>query len=114
MGIRYEDVDGDIRRIYLSGRLDTVGSEQVAPEFSQLVNAAKGGVIVELSKVTFLSSMGIRALIAGAKARQAKGRQMVLQVAENDVVERTLAATGIDELIPVFEDPDEAEQALRS
>lgn len=114
MGIRYEDVDSGIRRIYLSGRLDTVGSEEIAPEFAKLVDAAKGGVIVELSKVTFLSSMGIRALIAGAKSCRAKSGQMVLQVAENDVVERTLAATGVDELIPIFEDADEAEAALRS
>jgi anti-anti-sigma regulatory factor len=37
---------------------------------------------------------------------------MVLNVAGNDVVARTLEATGIDELIPTFEDEDEAERAL--
>ena len=48
--------------------------------------------------------MGIRVLITGAKAQQAKGGRMVLHVAGNDVVDRTLEATGIDELIPMFED----------
>jgi len=37
---------------------------------------------------------------------------MVLHVAGNDVVSRTLEATGIDDLIPVFEDDDDAERAL--
>ena len=56
--------------------------------------------------------MGIRALIASAKAQQAKGGRMVLHVAGNEVVASTLEATGIDELIPTFEDADDAERAL--
>jgi anti-anti-sigma factor len=112
MAIQYEDVNDDIRRIFLRGRLDTAGSEQIAAEFAALAESAKRGVVVNLSDVTFLSSMGIRALIASAKAQQAKGGRMVLNVAGNDVVARTLEATGIDELIPTFEDEDEAERAL--
>ena len=114
MAIRYEDVNEGVRRIFLSGRLDTAGSEQIAPEFAALTESAGRGVVVHLSDVKFLSSMGIRALIAGAKAQQAKGGRMVLHVAGNEVVARTLEATGIDELIPMFEDEDEAERALRS
>ena len=113
MAIQYEDVNDDIRRIFLRGRLDTAGSEQIATEFAALAESAKRGVVVNLSDVTFLSSMGIRALIASAKAQQAKGGRMVLHVGGNDVVARTLEATGIDELIPTFEDEDEAERALR-
>jgi anti-anti-sigma factor len=112
MAIRYEDVNQDIRRIFLSGRLDTAGSEQIATMFAALAASAKRRVVVYLSDVTFLSSMGIRALIANAKAQQARGGRMVLHVAGNEVVSRTLEATGIDELIPTFEDEDEAERAL--
>ena len=112
MAIRYEDVNEGVRRIFLSGRLDTAGSEQIASEFDALAGSAKRGVVVDLSDVTFLSSMGIRVLITGAKAQQAKGGRMVLNIVGNEVVDRTLEATGIDELIPVFEDPDDAERAL--
>jgi anti-sigma B factor antagonist len=112
MAIRYEDMDQGFRRIFLSGRLDTAGSEQIATQFAALAASAKRGVVVYLSDVTFLSSMGIRALIANAKAQQARGGRMVLHVAENEVVARTLEATGIDELIPTFEDEADAERAL--
>lgn len=112
MAIRYEDVNENVRRIYLSGRLDTAGSEQIAPQFTALAASAKRGVVVFLSDVTFLSSMGIRLLIASAKAQQARGGRMVLHIAGNDVVGRTLEATGIDELIPTFDDADDAEKAL--
>jgi len=112
MAIRYEDVNENFRRIFLTGRLDTAGSEQIATEFTELAASAKRGVVVDLSDVTFLSSMGIRALISAAKAQQARGGRMVLNVAGNDVVGRTLEATGIDELIPTFGDAADAERAL--
>lgn len=112
MAIRHDDGNDGIRRIYLSGRLDTVGSEEIASEFAALSESAKHGVLVNLSEVTFLSSMGIRAIIAGAKALQAKGGRMVLHASGNDVVLRTIEVTGVDELIPMFEDEDDAERAL--
>ena len=112
MAIRYEDANEGVRHIFLSGRLDTAGSEEIADELASLSASANRGVIVDLSQVTFLSSMGIRALIAGAKAQQAQGGRMVLHVAGNDVVSRTLEATGIDDLIPMFDDDDDAERAL--
>lgn len=111
MGIRYEDVRDGVRCIHLWGRLDTVGSEEISGELASLAETAKRGVVVYLSEVTFLSSMGIRALITAAKALQARGGRMVLVVDGSDVVVRTLEATGVDELIPVFDDEEEAERA---
>ena len=112
MAIRFEDVNENLRCIFLSGRLDTAGSEEIASEFAQLAESAKGGVVVYLSAVKFLSSMGIRVLVTGAKAVQARGGRMALHVAENEVVIRTLEATGINELIPTFQDAQDAEKAL--
>ena len=36
MPIRYEDLSNEVRRISLSGRLDTVGSEEIADELASL------------------------------------------------------------------------------
>ena len=112
MAIQFEDVNEGLRRIVLSGRLDTAGSEQIASQFAELTESAKGGVVVYLSEVRFLSSMAIGVLVKGAKAVHANGGHMVLHVAENEVIIRTLEATGIDELIPTFHDSLDAEKAL--
>lgn len=112
MAINFEDVNEGLRRIVLSGRLDTVGSEQIAPKFAELTESAKGGVVVSLSAVKFLSSMAMRVLVMGAKAVQAKGGRMVLHVGDNEVIVRTLEATGINELIPTFQDAQDAEKTL--
>ena len=112
MAINFEDVNEGLRRIVLSGRLDTAGSEQIAPKFAELTESAKGGVVVSLSAVKFLSSMAIGVLVKGAKAVRAKGGRMVLHVGDNEVIIRTLEATGINELIPTFQDALDAEKAL--
>ena len=104
VSIRYEDENGDLRRIFLSGRLDTAGSEEISSQLAEVAASAKRRVLVDLSNITFLSSMGIRALIASAKEQQARGGQVVLNVGGNDLVGRTLEATGVDQLIPVFDD----------
>jgi anti-anti-sigma factor len=111
MGIRFEDVNGDFRRIVLSGRLDTAGSEEVARQFGELTLSPMA-VVVHLSEVKFLSSMAIGMLLKGAKAVQRMGGRLALHVGENEVVIRTLEATGINELIPTFKDVQDAEKAV--
>ena len=111
MAIRFEDKNEDFRRIVLSGRLDTAGSEEIAQQFAELTQSSKG-VVVYLSEVRFLSSMAISMLVKGAKAVQAMGGHLALHVAENEVIIRTLEATGIDDLIPTFEDAQHAEKAV--
>jgi anti-anti-sigma factor len=101
MAIRFEDVNEDLRRIVLSGRLDTAGSEEIAQQFAELTQSSKG-VVVYLSEVRFLSSMAISIIVKGAKAVEAMGGRLALHVAENEVIIRTLEATGIDDLIPTF------------
>jgi len=111
MAIRFEDQNEDLRRIVLSGRLDTAGSDEIARQFAELTQSAKG-VVVYLSEVRFLSSMAIGVLIKGAKSVQAMGGRLALHVAENEVIIRTLESTGIDGLIPTFRDALDAERAV--
>lgn len=111
MAITYEDVGESFRRIALSGRLDGRGTEEIAAKFAALVTAASHRVVVDLTETSFLASIGIRALVSGAKALQQSGGRMVLFVGGNPAVTKTLEATGIDALIPMYADGAEAEKA---
>ena len=111
MPITHVDVDESFRRITLSGRLDGPGTEEVAAKLAALATAAKRRVVVDLTGVSFLASIGIRAVLSTAKAAQQSGGRMVLYVGGNPAVTRTLEATGIDELIPMFADAAEADKA---
>ena len=50
-------------------------------------------------------------MLSNAKALQQNGGRMVLFVGGNPAVTKTLEATGIDTLIPMFADAAEAEKA---
>lgn len=111
MSISHNDVGDNLRRIVITGRLDIPGTEGVAAKLVELTAAPKKGVVVDLSSVKFLASIGIRALITSAKAVQKRGGKMVLVVNDSSTVKMSLEATGVDELIPVFENAADAERA---
>jgi anti-sigma B factor antagonist len=111
MSISHNDVGENLRRIVISGRLDMEGTDSVASQLAELTAAPKKGVVVDLSSVKFLASIGIRALIIGAKAVQKRGGKMVLVVDESSTVVMSLRATGVDQLIPVFNNFSDAERA---
>lgn len=111
MSIRYDDVGEDLRRIVISGRLDMPGTDSVASQLAELAAAPKKGVVVDLSAVRLLASIGIGALISSAKAVQKRGGRMVLVVDAGSTVMMSLEATGVDQLIPVFESIADADKA---
>jgi anti-sigma B factor antagonist len=111
MSISHSDVGQDLRTIVITGRFDLSGSDSVAPQLAELAAAPRKGVVVDLSSLKFLASIGIRALIGSAKAVQQRGGKMVLVVGGNSSVRMSLEATGVSELIPVFEIVSDAERA---
>jgi anti-anti-sigma factor len=111
MSISHTDVGDNIRNIVILGRLDIAGTESVAGELEKLAAAPKKGVVVDVSSLKFLASIGIRALLKNAKAVRARGGRMVLVVGTNSPVVMSLEATGLNNLIPMFESSAEAEQA---
>jgi anti-sigma B factor antagonist len=110
MTISHQDIGDNLRRIAITGRLDVAGTDSVATKLAELAGPKKG-VIVDLTSVQFLASIGIRALISTAKAVQGRGGKMVLVVAGGSSVVMSLEATGVNELIPVFRNAADAERA---
>jgi anti-anti-sigma factor len=110
MSISYSD-EGDLRTIVVSGRLDVDGTDSVASKLVELTGESKKGVVVDLSSLKFLASIGIRALISAAKAVKARGGKLVLVVDSTSSVMMSIKATGVDQLVPVFDDSDDAERA---
>ena len=109
--ISHEDVGADLRRIVIAGRLDTPGTNEVASQLAELASAPKKGVVVNLCAVEFLTSIGIGHLIMNARAVKNRGGRLVLVVGESPTVMMSLKTTGIDQLIPVFQNAADADRA---
>jgi len=111
MRIESAPIDESTIRIELDGRMDVPGSLAIDPKFTALTATRAARVIVDLSRVTFLASLGIRTLVSNAKALKLRGGRMVL-LGPDPVVRKVLALAGIDQVIPVCDDLAAARAAV--
>ena len=96
--------------VALVGRLDTPGVDRVESRFNAALFNPRRHALVDLSAVEFLSSMGVRMLLAASKVLSRSGARMVL-VAPRPLVEGALRHSAIDELLPVCADLASAREA---
>ena len=100
-----------ISHVCLNGRLDATGTATIEHAFSAMTCNAPGKIIVDLSRVSFLSSIGIRLLLAAAKAQAANGGALVL-AAPQPLVRKVLEVAGIDLLVALVDNLHAAQARL--
>lgn len=113
MELTTEQLPNGIDKIALTGRLDTAGAQEIDLPFMRLTATRPALVVVDLSRVSFLASMGIRTLLSSAKALGRRGGRMVL-AGPQPLVAEVIRAMAIDELIPVYADVASACSGLTS
>ena len=111
MTISTESIDQDITRVNLDGRLDIQGAAVIDLRMNVLAGSGKS-LLLDLSKVSFLGSMGLRSIVVPAQALKRRGGKMAL-FDPAPLVQEVLKASNIDEIIPIFYDLDAAVAALR-
>ncbi len=110
MEMTTEKLDNGIILVSMAGRLDIAGAQQIDLQFSAIAGSQRK-MIVDLEKVEFVASIGIRTLIVGAKSSKQKGGRMVL-LHPAPAVEKVLVETGTDSIIPIVHDMDGAIAAV--
>ena len=97
-------------RVVLTGRLDMAGSAKIDLPF----NAAAGShrhILVVMSAVTFVASIGIRTLLLAAKMVQRRGGTLLLLSPRTEVA-HVLETMGVTDLLPIVHDETEAMAAF--
>ena len=113
MELTVERLDSGIKKVTLRGRMDIDGTNRIALPFSTQTSVEKANVVVDLSQVEFMASVGIGILVQSYKALKLRGGNMVLLNPQN-VVELILEKTSIHTFIPIYHDLKEAcEQLLQ-
>jgi anti-anti-sigma factor len=101
---------GATARVALTGRLDIVGAEVIALPLATLAGS-KQGLILDMSGVSFVASIGLRHLVQTAKALSRRGGRLVLLNPTEMVVE-VLTTSGLTDLLPIVRSDAEAAAAL--
>jgi anti-sigma B factor antagonist len=111
MELQYSELDNNIRLIKLQGKLDIIGTGQIEAPFAGYCGGENARVVVDLSAVEFLASIGIRLLTLTAKSVASRGGKMVL-LNPNPDVHHVLDVTGITAIVPVYSNFESAEVIL--
>jgi anti-sigma B factor antagonist len=113
MELTTEQLPNGVERIALAGRMDTTGAQEIDLRFTGLTTTRSALIVVDLSQVSFLASMGIRTLLSAARALMRRGGRMVLACPQ-PLVQEVLKVADIDTLIPVYADVPSACDGLTS
>jgi anti-anti-sigma factor len=111
MNISTEELDGGIVKVVLDGRLDIQGAAVIDLKMNIIAGSSRL-VLLDLQKVEFLGSMGLRSIVVPAQAVRRRGGKFVI-FAPVPMVEEVLKASSIETLIPIHHDLGSALAALQ-
>jgi anti-anti-sigma factor len=103
MELEIKNPSEQITHLALRGRLDAAGVGEVDLKFTSHTVPRAKPLLLDMSEVTFLASLGLRMLLTVAKALDRRGAKMVL-LSPQPAVREVLKVSGFDQLIPVHND----------
>jgi stage II sporulation protein AA (anti-sigma F factor antagonist) len=107
MQISISDVNSSTKRVTLTGKLDIAGAQVIELPLAT-VAGARGNVMVDMTGVDFIASIGIRHLVMAAKAITRGAGKMVL-LDPTPLVTEVLVIAGLEQILPIVRSEAEAQ-----
>jgi anti-sigma B factor antagonist len=110
MSISVLELDGNVTKVVLAGRIDIAGAREIEMPMA-VIAGSRRAVVVDLSAVEFMASLGLRGIVVSARSIISKRGKIVLLMPQPQV-EEVITTTGIDQLIPIYHDETDAITAV--
>ena len=111
MEMTVNELKNGITLIALQGTLDIMGVNQVETKFAGYCSGENARILVDMSGVDYMASIGIRLLVTNAKSLRTRNGKMALLSPTTDVF-NVLEMTDIPAIIPVYSNFESAEAVL--
>jgi anti-sigma B factor antagonist len=102
LDVRSEDRDGLVH-VALRGELDLSSTPKLEDELERVEADAPQTIVLDLSKLVFLDSTGLRALVTADERGREAGRRVVI-VRGPDPVQRVFSITRLEERLEMVDD----------
>lgn len=99
------------KRVTLIGKLDIAGADKIDLPLAAIAGARQN-VVIDMSGVDFIASIGIRHLVMAAKAI-ARGSSRFVLLNPTPFVTEVLTTSGLQQILPIVRTEDEALAVLR-
>jgi len=100
--VRTEDRNGFVH-VALVGELDLSTVSKVQDELRKVEESSPPTMVIDLSKLTFLDSTGLRCIVTADERAREEGRRIVI-VRGPDAVQRVFAITRLEERLEMVDD----------
>jgi anti-sigma B factor antagonist len=101
-GLRDEPVSDSIHVVSPSGEVDALTAPQLGRRLMTLADEGKTGLVVDLTRVTFLDSTGIGVLVNALRRLSQRGGGRLALVCPTERIMRPFEITGLVEYLQVF------------
>jgi anti-anti-sigma factor len=105
-GMTVQELESGVTLIALRGRLDLQGVSAIEPKFTATAGS-RSSLVVDLSGVAYIASMGLRMLLLVGKTVAARHGKIAL-LAPSDDLSTVLRTAGVDTAIPIHANQREA------
>jgi anti-anti-sigma factor len=95
--------DGGLAHVVLTGELDLSTVDKVEQELARVEGEGPPVVALDLSRLTFLDSSGLRVIVSADQRARRESRRFVV-VRGPDTVQRVFSITHLDEQLELVDD----------
>jgi anti-sigma B factor antagonist len=106
-GLLEEPIDENTHIVAPAGEIDALTAPQLGSRLLGLADDGKTGVVVDLTRVTFMDSTGIGVILNALRALGARSATLVL-VCPTERIMRPFEVTGLTNRLPIVKTLDDA------
>ena len=99
--------EGNVTVVSVTGKMDAVSAPVLEKELSQLMADGEKGFVVDLGDLDYISSAGLRVILATAKRLKEKEGKILLASLQ-DMVKEVFEISGFSAIIPIYESVESA------
>ena len=93
--------------VALAGRLGITVEDDLAATLTKAIEASSGSILIDMAKVEFVSSSGLRAMMMAYRQATAAGKKMAMAHVQPGVY-KIFKLTALEGMLHVFDDRDRA------
>lgn len=101
------DKRGNTAILRCDGRLDATTSTQLEASILSVIEKEEKNLLLDFSKVEYLSSAGMRLLLSTTKKMRSVGGKLVIFAMHDDVME-IIRLAGFEQILKICHDEDQA------
>jgi anti-sigma B factor antagonist len=109
--VTLSDISPGMILCVVAGEVDLLTAPTLREKLTGAINSVPGHLVIDLSAVAFLASIGLNVLVEVLATQEAANRHLALVVDDNRAVTHPLQTTGLDQVFDIYAEVSTAVEA---